>query len=72
MLVVVPPRVPDCAPRPDWQLASSRLERIARSLGAEPEEFRWWLRLEVDRLSRERAARHELAHARLDRKIGVE
>jgi hypothetical protein len=63
--------VPDCAPHPDWQLSSSRLERIARALGAEPDELRWWLREEVDRRSRERAARHELAHARLDLKIGL-
>lgn len=61
------PRVPDCAPRM-WD-RPSRLEAIARQLGAEPNDFRWWLREEVDRLSRERARRHELANARLDKRV---
>jgi hypothetical protein len=64
------PRVPDC-PQPRDFYSPSRLERIARSLGAEPDDLRFWLRLEVDRLSRERASRHEGAHQQLDRRVGV-
>jgi hypothetical protein len=49
--------------------SASRLERIARELDAEPDEVRWWLREEVDRRSRARAAKHAVAHKRLDARL---
>jgi hypothetical protein len=61
-------RPPPCPPRLDYY-TPSRLERIARELGAEPDEFRWWLRDLVDQRSRERAAKHAKAHGQIDAKI---
>jgi hypothetical protein len=45
-------------------------ERIAREPGIDPWELRTALYMEVDRRSRERAARHAPAHTALDRRVG--
>ena len=53
-------------------LRMSEIEFISWEAGVDVEDVRRYLRQEVDRLSREKAAKHALAHRRLDRRVDLD